>query len=358
MIQFRKNHLPFPIQEDVFMKILKLYANPEKCDRPYGPNSPLMKLVHARYDCDEIILSPEMSESELAELIRQYDVLLTMWANPKVPDELAENPGRLRYICNITGSVAGWISRKLICSPHLTVTNWGDAISYSVAEGAVALLFGVLKNIPHYVLTSHNDPQTPMIPALPTQGSLYGKRIGIYGLGSIGRKFIDFLRPFGPEFIAYDPFVTHIPDQVTMVQSLEELFDRSQIVSVHVGLTEATKGSITADLLSRLPDGGIIINTARGLIVDYDALKKELQSGRLRAGLDLATSKNMPAPNDPIRSMENVILSSHNIYVGNWENDADTPDIFSITCLDNLERFQKGEPLLHIMTPEKYDLST
>lgn len=340
------------------MRILKLYTDEYQKQMDYSTDSPLMKCVHAKYECDEIVVDKAWSEHEVAELIRQYDVLLTMWSCPPVPDELADAPGRLQYICNITGGVANWISRKLISSPYIVVTNWGDAIAYCLAEGCFTLLLAVLKNIPHYVITAQKDLTAMDIPALSTQGSLYNKRIGIYGIGAIGRKFIDFLKPFDAHIYGYDPYAEKIPDGVTMVDSLEELFDVSQIVSIHAGLTKETRGSVTGDLLARLPDGGIIINTARGLVIEYPALQKELLSGRLRAGLDLAAEKDMPPVNDPIRSLENVILTSHNIWHGGWDVDQMSLDVIAVTCLENLERFEKGEQLQYIMTPDKYDRST
>jgi len=340
------------------MKLLKLYADEQRKYGSYGTDSPLMKEIRKRYDCDEIVLSADCSEEEKAEIIRKYDVLLTMWASPHVPNELADNPGKLRYICNITGEISRWIDREIVESPHITITNWGDAPAFGIAEGAMTLLLAVIKNIPYYVHAAGEGKVEKEIVVSGTQGSLYKKRIGIYGLGAIGSKFAQFLRPFEPVMYGFDPFVKAIPEGVAMVDSLEELFDKVQILVIHAGLTDQTRGSVTKELLARLPDGGIVINTARGQIIDYDALKAELMSGRLRAGLDVVTEHNLPDQDDPIRSLENVIFTAHRIGSGAWGISPEELDIPATYCLENLERYRKGESLKYVMTPARYLLST
>lgn len=340
------------------MKLLKLYAEEQRKYGAYGTDSPLMKEIRNRYDCDEIVLPEGCTEAEKAEIIRDYDVLLTMWASPHVPNELADDPGKLRYICNITGEISKWIDREIVESTHITITNWGDAPAYGIAEGAMTLLLAVMKNIPYYIHAAGEGRTEEEISVSSTQGSLYKKRIGIYGLGAIGSRFVQFLKPFEPVLYGFDPYAKVTPEGVTMVDSLEELFDKVQILVVHAGLTDQTRGSVTKELLARLPDGGIVINTARGQIIDYDALKAELMSGRLRAGLDVVTENNLPDKSDPIRGLKNVIFSAHRIGSGEWGISPEELDIPATYCLENLERYQKGEPLKFVMTPARFRLST
>lgn len=338
------------------MKILKAYLNEENAHLRYSMESPLVNEIKKRYELDEVILSPCYTEEEYAELIRNYDVLLTMWSSPHVPNELANNPGKLRYICNITGEMTKWIDREIIESPHIKVTNWGNAPAYGIAEGAFSLLMAVMKDIPLHI---KNTRENGVIhPENEIQTTLYKRKIGIYGLGVIGMKFLEFLRPFEPNVYVYDPFLKDIPEDVTMVKTLDDLFSVSQIIVIHAGLTAETKGSVTKKHLAMLPDGGILINTARGQIVDFEALKLELISGRLRAGLDVVTENNMPDIDDPVRFLDNVIFTAHHIGSGNWGKNPDDTDFASEICLNNLERFSKGEDLKFEMTPERYSLST
>lgn len=344
------------------MKILKGYISDEvKNEHPYGTNSPLIREIRKRYGIDEVVLEENYDPAEYAALIRNYDVVLTSWSAPRVPDELAANPGNLKYICNITGGMRGYISEKLVSSPYLTVTNWGDAPSYGVAEGAVALLMAMIKDVPIHIKNAASNNLNP--PEGVRQTTLYKRRIGIYGMGVIAKKFIEFLRPFSPFFYGYDPYAKDIPEDVIMVDSLEELFRNSQIMVIHAGWTKETEGSVTKELLAMLPDGGIVINTARGQIIDWPALRAEILSGRLRAGLDVVGDPGnrfdgMPRADDPVRLCDNAIFTSHHAASGDWCVDPEELNFTDLNCLDNLERFSKGEPLKFIMTPARYALST
>lgn len=340
------------------MKILRAYKIEADRRAAYGTNSTLFEEIRKKYDLTEIVLEEGYNVAEYAETIRQYDVLLTMWKSPRVPDELADNPGNLRLICNITGSVSEWISEKIIESPYITVTNWGDAPAFGVAEGAFALMMSVMKDIPLSIEHAKNNG----ISAHPDRklASLYKMRIGIYGLGVIGRKFVDMLSPFMPVIYAYDPYVSQadMPDGVTKVENLEELFSKSQIMVIHAGLSEETRGSVTKEHLAMLPDGGIIINTARGAIIDGEALRAELESGRLRAGLDVMFPQDWPDEDDPIRQWRNVIMTGH--FIGNpiWGVDPDKLDFTELNCLETLNLFSEGKPLKFVIDTNRYNRMT
>lgn len=338
------------------MKILKTYQSAEHKNLPYCTNSPLLREIRKNYDIDEVVLAEDYTEEEYAELIRKYDVLMTMWGSAHVPNELADNPGNLKYLCNITGEMGKWIDEELVASPHIKITNWGDAPAFGVAEGAFALMMAVMKDIPLAIEHAQNNgmganPERQMT-------TLHNIRIGIYGMGVIGRKFVEFCRPYLPVIYAYDPYVSDMPEGVTKVNTLEELFDVTQILVVHAGLSAETEGSITKELLAKLPDGGIVINTARGRIFDQPALMAELEKGRLRAGLDVMYPTDWPEAGDKCRQWRNLIMTGHFISNPVWGTDPEKLDHTALNCLENLRRFNAGEPLKFIMDVERYRKST
>lgn len=158
----------------------------------------------------------------------------------------------------------------------------------------------------------------------------------------------------------FDPFVTDFPDYVTPVSGLEELFRQSEAVSIHAGLTAATRGTVTAGLLALLPRHGILINTARGDIVDQDALFRELESGRLRAGLDVLAGPDRLPSGHPARQWQNLIWTCHDIE-RDWHTDGEPPKKLHAMheiCLDNLRRFRDGQPLRFTMDRCRFDLSS
>jgi phosphoglycerate dehydrogenase-like enzyme len=294
-----------------------------------------------------------LSENERAKRARACDVLLTGWGSASVPEELAENSGDLRYVCHLTGGMRGIVPLALVES-KIPVTNWGDAPANRVAEGAVALLLACLKNLHDQTQTKRDGGWVPQ--SRPWSGTLRGLRLGAYGYGAIGRRFCELVQPFGPKLLVFDPYVNDCP--FPTVASLDELFAGSDAVAIHAGLSPETMGSVTARFLASLPDHGVLINTARGGIVDQDALFAELESGRLRAGLDVLAGDDRLPPEHPARRWPNLILSAHSIEQDEWPPPADGLLELHRVALDNLGRFAKNEPLRFRMTPERYALST
>ncbi len=346
------------------MKILKVYKDKSHIEQlPYSGDCPLMRELKKLYDVTELSLEPDYNEEDYANIIREYDVLLTMWSSPHVPNELADNPGNLKYICNITGSISGWIDAPIIESPHITVTNWGDAAGYGIAEGAVSLLMTMLKDIPLFIEHARDDKERPDRETRRV-GTLYQTRVGIYGMGYIGRKFVEYIRPFMPEIYAYDPYVENMPEGVIKVNSLEELFSKSQIIAIHAGLCEETVGTVTKELLAMLPDGAVLVNTARGPIIDEPALIEEIMSGRIRAGLDVMDpslnpeNADMPAIDDPVRQVSNAVFTGHHIGGNGWSRDPEKIDFSAFNCLKNLDHFAKGEPLEFVIDITRYNRMT
>ena len=130
--------------------------------------------------------------------------------------------------------------------------------------------------------------------------------------------------------------------------------DRHGLV-VLAALTEETRGTVTADLLARLPNGGIVVNVARGAIMAQDALFAELMSGRLRAGLDVLEPDYLP-PGHPVRQLPNCILTCH-VGPENLLNPAPLGRNEEY-CLDNLRRFAAGEPLRWVVDRQKLSRMT
>ncbi|MEK7414356.1 MAG: NAD(P)-dependent oxidoreductase, partial [Planctomycetota bacterium] len=303
-----------------------------------------------------------MPIAEQLERIRSCDVLLTGWGTTPIPREIASDPGRLRYVCNITGGLKGWVPIELI-QANIPVTNWGDAPAFHVAEGSLTLLLACLKNLGGHMAEKRTGgwSNTWTGPAVQC-GSLRGLRVGLYGLGVIGRKFAEQLLPFGAVVSAFDPYAKDWPPSIRKVDTLQELFATAEAISLHAGVNDSTTHSVTADLLRQLPDHGIVINTARGVIIDQPALFAELASGRLRAGLDVLDDGDSLPPEHPARQWPNLILTSHAVGGSSWPIHPENPEsplqIHHEICIDNLGRFARGEPPRFRISAEQYQLMT
>ena len=143
---------------------------------------------------------------------------------------------------------------------------------------------------------------------------LHGRTLGLIGLGAVGRKVAAVAMALGMPVVAFDPSVKALPgalDGVRLLPSVDAVVEKADVLSLHVPLNSATRGLIDAARIARMRPGAILINTARGEVVDEVALIAALQSGHLRAaGLDTMSVEPLPAGH-PLLSLPNVVLTPH-----------------------------------------------
>lgn len=180
---------------------------------------------------------------------------------------------------------------------------------------------------------------------------LHGKTAGIIGTGKIGQIFIQICRGFGMHVLAYDPFP--VPDADFSYVSLEELLQKSDIVSLHCPLTEQSRHLINRDTIAQMRDGAYLLNTSRGMLVESEALLDALKSGKLAgAGLDVYEEetdfffedRSDSIDRDTILSllvsMPNVVLTSHQAFL----TTEALHNIAKVT-LENLDAFFRNDTL-------------
>lgn len=292
-----------------------------------------------------------MTSDQLADRIRGFDILL-LSRGPAISDSLADKPGRLRHICYLHGSIRQWIGLPILRS-SITVTNWGDAPAVGLAVGSLVLLQASLLDLHKRIMSVRRGASRGFN---SVGGTVTGLRVGVYGYGFAGREFARLAGALGAEIRIFDPYAADVPDNVRRVMSLEELFDGAQAIVIHAGLTDETEKSITAELLSRLPDQGVVVNTARGAIIDQEALFAELKSGRLRAGLDVLSPDALPE-NHEARTWENLIWTCHRFLGESWPGD-DTLGRRDTNLLDNLNAIVQGRPPRFGIDERRYNLMT
>ena len=242
------------------------------------------------------------------------EYLLTM-STPVGREWMERLPG-LRLVQKLG---AGWDRIDLEAARQrgirVAVTRAQNAVS--VAEHAILLMLAVLRNL----LALDRDLRQGRWAKWEYRErsfELFGKRVGIVGFGAIGRAVAERLKAFGAELAAYD--VVQVDERLGVRQlGLRELFSFAEIVTVHLPLTPETRGLIGRDLLSLLPPHGVLVNTARGGIVDEQALESLLREGRLAgAGLDVF-SVEPPSPDHPLLKLPNVVATPH-VGGGTWDS--------------------------------------
>lgn len=219
----------------------------------------------------------------------------------------------------------------------IPVANVIGANSASVAE--VALLH--ILNVSRRFTSSVSGVKRGSWLSTTTGYELDGKTVGLLGLGHIARHLARMLSGFDTDVLAYDPFVTQeqAPKGVTLVDSREELFRRSHIVSLHIPCTAETQGSINRSCFDLMQPNAALVNTCRGGVINEDDLVQALRSGRLSAaGLDVL-KEEPPRLDNPLMQMDNVFISSH-MGAESFEAGRRTQEIMA----DNIEMFlERGE---------------
>jgi D-3-phosphoglycerate dehydrogenase len=196
----------------------------------------------------------------------------------------------------------------------IVVANVPDFCSEEVAEHALGLIFAVTRKIALADRKSRCGEWVPGMDALlRPMRRISGQTLGLIGLGKIGRSLARKAKGLGLTVIAYDPHISPETAQAAGVpmMSLGEMLPQTDILSLHVPVTTETKGIINARTLALLKPGAILINTARGGVVDEAALVAALASGRLAgAGLDVLQHEPLRPPH-PLAEFENIVFTCH-----------------------------------------------
>jgi len=225
-----------------------------------------------------------------------------------VDRDLLERAGELKVVAK-HGAGLDNVDVEAATEHGVVVCNTPDVNAPSVAEHAVVLALAVRKRlrVADADVRSGTWDRTKYIAP-----ELAGDTMGLFGCGSIGERVAELADAFGMDVLVFDPYLTEatVPDGVELVGASTDLFDRADVVSVHAPLTDETRGAIGTDELAVFEDG-ILVNTARGGIVDEDALVAALDDGTLSgAGLDTFESEP-PDPDDPLFDFGNVVATPH-----------------------------------------------
>lgn len=257
-----------------------------------------------------------------------------------VTDAVIEASPQLRLIQKM-GVGVNTIDVEAARARGIRVCNMPGTNSRAVAEATLGLMFGALRRIPHFDAATRRGAGWSWDPALQDHLlELGGRCVGLVGYGSIPRILAPILRALGAEVIYHAR--TAKPDAIGDFCPLPELLARADIVSLHVPLDDETRHMLDAKALASMKAGAILINTARGGLVDEVALVDALESGRLRAAA-LDTFEREPAAADsPLLRLDNVVLTPHLAWL-----TTETLERSVAVAAENCRRIGAGEALLH-----------
>jgi glyoxylate reductase len=270
------------------------------------------ELLAERFDVEEGEL-----QLERGELPRRVPGAAAIVADPTVPvdAELLDAAGpSLRVVANFA---VGYDNVDLeACREHgVVVTNTPDVLTNATAELAVTLMLAAARRIGEGERLVRSGGWTGWDPAALLGRELSGSTVGIVGLGRIGTRVAELLQGFGPELLYSSRSAR--PDSIWAEArlglervELTELVGRADFVTLHVPLSPQTRHMVDAGLLERFKPGSVLVNTARGPLVDAKALAAALRAGRLgAAGLDVF--EHEPEVEPELLELENVVLLPH-----------------------------------------------
>jgi phosphoglycerate dehydrogenase-like enzyme len=304
------------------------------------------RLLAARWHVRESTADAELGafHRELAAL--NPEVLIAGWSTPALPADL---PSRLRYLCNLTGSVKRIVRREHV-ERGLVVSNWGRSISRTVAECALMLMLAALRRAGFWIPAMHRDRAWKT--RQTETASLFGRRVGVHGFGHVARELVRLLQPFdvaievcAPE----DDPALYRAHGVTRAASLEALFADNEVVVEAAPLLPETTGIVTERLLRLMRPGGVFVNVARGAIVEEDALVRVAREGQIQFALDVFAVEPLPV-DSPLRGLPNVILLPH-IAGPTTDRRRDAGEF----ALRNLRAYAAGEPLEAVISSADFD---
>jgi D-3-phosphoglycerate dehydrogenase / 2-oxoglutarate reductase len=256
----------------------------------------------------QVDFKPAITKEEMLEQINEYDALVIR-SRSKAPADLLEKAEKLKVVGR-AGVGLDNVDIPAATRCGIIVMNTPDGNTISAAEHAVSLLMSISRNIPQADLSMKEGRWDKKKLA---GVELYGKTLGVIGLGRIGRHVAKCALAFEMKVIGFDPQTC--PETIKKLgietASIEEIITRSDYISLHTPLNDATRGMIGEEQFKMMKDSARIINCARGGIVKEDDLVKALEEG-LIAGAAFDVFATEPLPEDsPLRKAKNIILTPH-----------------------------------------------
>jgi phosphoglycerate dehydrogenase-like enzyme len=297
----------------------------------------------------ELVLAYGPADFEPALGEAQY---MLCYPNVRMGDAFYRAAPRLRLVQLLS---AGYDNVDLEAARRakVPVSNNGGANAVSVAEHALMLMLSVSRRLVWQHANVAGGRWRGNGPA-PRMYALHGKTLGIVGLGTIGKKVARLARAFGMAVQYYD--IVRLSEDAedalgVRFRLLRELMQSSDVVSLHVPLNASTRHMIGAGELALMRPTAVLVNTARGAVVDEAALTRALAEGRiLGAGLDVF-DREPPEPGNPLLGLDNVVLTAH--FAGpTWDNHVAR----FRNAFDNVQRVHRGEPPLWVV-PELAELA-
>jgi phosphoglycerate dehydrogenase-like enzyme len=293
--------------------------------------------------------------ADFRQSLSTAQALLTTWDSPHFGEDLAILAPQLRIIAHCGGEVKSRFARPLF--KRLTITNAPGPMARATAEMGAALLLYCARNVDFYrsELRKRSNKIYEDVHLHGSSESLIGQTVAMIGFGRIGRALVDLLRGFDIKWLVYDPYAPRSLSLQYPVRfiGVRKLLPQAHLLVLTAALTEETRGLLDQENMARLPDGACVINIARGGLMNLDALRKEVQAGRLRCALDVTDPQEPLSVGDPLRSIPGSIVTPHIAGSGRRVREG-----IARVVVGDLERFFSGKEVQNRVTIPMLDRMT
>jgi phosphoglycerate dehydrogenase-like enzyme len=293
------------------------------------------------------VLTEPTAPDDLPSRLRGSPIVVALRERTRFDRPLLARLGDLELIAQTGNGVA---HIDMDAATHhgvaVAVLKGSEGGSVGTAELTLALVLALLRGVPHYDAEMKQGGWS-----VPYGRVLHGTTVGLVGVGKVGRRVARMVGAFEARALAWSPTLDAARAAEIGVEAapLERVFEEADVVSLHVPLTSATRGLVGADLLGRMKPTAVLVNTARGAIVDEAALVEALAGGRIAgAGLDVFAAEPLPADH-ALRSLPNVVLTPH----AGWPTDHAYGSFVRATAT-LIERYLRGDAR-HLLNPEALD---
>ena len=283
----------------------------------------------------ELRMAKSASAQDILAVAHDADAVLVTYA--KLPGELLKEFTRCKVIGRFGLGVDN-IDIPAAARLGITVTYVPDYCLHEVSDHAMALVLALARKVPfsNRLVQSGRWEVPPIVPLRRLEGQV----LGLIGFGNIPRAIAPKAKAFGLRVIAHDPYVAATDMQARGVEatSFEDLLGRSDFVSIHAPLLPATRGLMNAAAFARMKQGAVVVNTARGPLIDEPALVAALDSGHLAgAALDVVAVEPLAA-DSPLLGRDNVILTPHTAFYS-----VEALEELQTKCASDVARVLSGE---------------
>lgn len=315
---------------------LSMYAGME----PYALRPEHLEALREVADVLDASAIESLDPARAEEVLGEAEVLLGHWGCARLDDVFLERAPRLRALVYAAGTLRD-VTTPATFDRLARVTSAAAANAVPVAEYTVAAV--VWANKAAFVEAARlRGAEGPAVARRHPVGN-WGKRVGLIGASHVGRAVVELLRPYRLEVVVADPYLTDEGAAELGVRrvELDDLLATSDVVSLHAPALPSTERMIGGRELALMIDGATFVNTARGVLVDHDALTAEVASGRITAVLDVTDPEPLP-DGHPLLSLPGCVVTPH--LAGSQGTELDR---MAELAIEEVRRYAAGEPAVH-----------